>query len=442
MFLEDGDRLVVVAGDQERLQDVDRALAFGLAWKGDRDLVLLLPQGKAAPTLQRLAFLRPGPSVFTHDGERITEAIIPSRPQILGEYEDELELSEKDLGVRTAWITSLVEWADTHQHLSTSHRPSYRAWHCNGRMILRVRATRGGLLVTSGVHALMPSDKYTSLVSVPLTGGLDGDALATLIANAELAIAERLAGNDADHLEHRLQSALGRRPDLLGLLPNDVDHPRRFFRELPCRRPGAARNYIDLAGLDSNGVFHVVETKIGNDEMLVLQGLDYYVWALAHREALAAHLAVPKLRISLDFVVAAKSPSDKAIGPYTARQLDALDGSIPWKVKTVTGWRLDEQGPLVVTSHGSRKMPPPVWASEPVTDPGHVERVHLSLVTASAPLRSDGVSVQDIGTLIHPAARAVWKALEDRSMLHRWASHVRSSQAFAINMFGPLGTAG
>ena len=66
-FLDDYDHLVVVSGDQERQRDVERALAFGLPWQVDRDLVLELPQDKLVPALHRPALLRLGVHVFGHD---------------------------------------------------------------------------------------------------------------------------------------------------------------------------------------------------------------------------------------------------------------------------------------------------------------------------------------------------------------------------------------
>lgn len=35
-----------------------------------------------------------------------------------------------------------------------------------------------------------------------------------------------------------------------------------------------------------------------------------------------------------------------------------------------------------------------------------------------------------------PAARHTWHELRERNLLHKYAGHIRSSQAFAINLFG------
>ena len=50
------------------------------------------------------------------------------------------------------------------------------------------------------------------------------------------------------------------------------------MREFPAWRPGSNRAaYIDFLANDAHGRLHVVETKIGADAMLVLQGLDYWL---------------------------------------------------------------------------------------------------------------------------------------------------------------------
>ena len=47
---------------------------------------------------------------------------------------------------------------------------------------------------------------------------------------------------------------------------------------------------IDFLGVDNSGHLHIVETKIGGDEMLVLQGLDYWIWAQRNLPQLIADL--------------------------------------------------------------------------------------------------------------------------------------------------------
>src|SRR4051794_16117815 len=60
-------QLLVVAGEQEERQ-VELALAYGLTWRGDRELVLALPAGMSTATQQRVPWLRSDvrPIVWEH----------------------------------------------------------------------------------------------------------------------------------------------------------------------------------------------------------------------------------------------------------------------------------------------------------------------------------------------------------------------------------------
>ncbi|MBL7487970.1 hypothetical protein I6A60_21425 [Frankia sp. AgB1.9] len=79
--------------------------------------------------------------------------------------------------------------------------------------------------------------------------------------------------------------------------------------------------------------------------MLVLQGIDYLVWANvpAHRERLAARLDIhPDVPISLRFVVGAPSTGKAGISPHTAAQVRSLRKTVAWRFSTVTGWQTDQ----------------------------------------------------------------------------------------------------
>jgi hypothetical protein len=57
-FFADDDLLLVVAANPDAPQrDVDLALAYGLAWMGDRDLWLVLPEATAEATRERAVFI-------------------------------------------------------------------------------------------------------------------------------------------------------------------------------------------------------------------------------------------------------------------------------------------------------------------------------------------------------------------------------------------------
>lgn len=129
-----------------------------------------------------------------------------------------------------------------------------------------------GLVASAGVHYGKPTGHQKPPVTVDLAGDATALDLHRLIAAASGAAAARLDGSDSGHGEHRLQSMLTARD--LGLV--------HMVRELAIRRPGRRPRYVDFVGVDQRGDIHVVETKIGNDEMLVLQGLDYWIWAQTH----------------------------------------------------------------------------------------------------------------------------------------------------------------
>jgi hypothetical protein len=130
-----------------------------------------------------------------------------------------------------------------------------------------------------------------------------------------------------------------RDPSLVG-----VDQPA--LRELPAWRPtGEAnewgRGYIDLIGVDGHGDIRVVETKIADnkDALLVLQGLDYYVWTLAYRDVLLGRLgASTKADIEIHFVIGADQNDSVTLSPYTASQALGLSEEIPWHFQHVYDW--------------------------------------------------------------------------------------------------------
>jgi hypothetical protein len=55
-----------------------------------------------------------------------------------------------------------------------------------------------------------------------------------------------------------------------------------------------------------------------------------------------------------------------------------------------------------------------------------------------------GISYEPINLddLIHPLCRWAWDDIEARNKLHKYAKHVRSSQSFAVNLFGGLPESG
>jgi hypothetical protein len=126
-------RFVIVAGPQEG-SNAELALAFGLTYRKDLRLTLILPKGSEFPTLQRSAWLNGAarPHVFVHSRGRMRQVAVPKRKDTIAEFERRLgrskELSDdlRDatspayLGQRSAAVTELVDWATT--HLRSTHR--------------------------------------------------------------------------------------------------------------------------------------------------------------------------------------------------------------------------------------------------------------------------------------------------------------------------------
>lgn len=351
-FFEDAGRLIVVAGPhptkyQDR--DADYAVAYGLAHAGDRRLVAVLPADASHATRTRAPWIK-NMEVWTYDLDDVTQnddysslsaCADRSADEVIADYagvgdvqhigDDQLD---RYLDVRAPWVDRLTRWAEEDPDLQAAHVHSYLAWHCRGRMVLKIAKARGALRVTAGVHHADAANRPQPFL---VDGLIKPGAAHRLIAAASLAAADKLEEIDTGHLEHQLQAALaGALDDSLG-----VSHPRR---EYPAFRPtkdkdSPARAYIDFLGHDDDGRMHVVETKIGNDPMLVLQGLDYWIWATANAATLQANFGLPSLpKVVLDFVAAIPA-SGNPIGPYSLPQAERLTADVEHKFWVVDGWK-------------------------------------------------------------------------------------------------------
>lgn len=425
-WFADEDALVVVGCPLERQRDLELGLAFGLAHMGDRELILVLPAGTEEPTRRRLPWLDVPVRIFTHEGGVVTAVPLLARAEVLALVNDEVVTTTHRLRERTGWVERLLQWAGSTPELVPAHRPSYLAWHCHGRMVLRIKRSRGGLTVTAGVHASAPGQ-------VPwaehVAGPVSPEQFHRVVAAAALAVADRLGGVDTANAEHRMQERLAAMRASLSLVGT--------LREFPAFRPVDNRGYIDLLGLAGDGTIHVVETKIGPDAMLVLQGLDYWVWTMAHREEVAAHLgrelglpAVTSPRVALDFVVAAKDST--FVSPYTAAQAEALDGSIGWQFHTVEDIDTDH---ATVVALGRRRSP----TGPRATEARFAARLEAQLIERAGPSLQRRVFYAEPAAGIVTDARPAFEGLRSRDLLHGFVGHVRSSQAFALYVFGGLG---
>lgn len=344
----DDRRFVIVAGAQER-EHVDLALAYGLTYRGQLPLVLVLPHDMAFPTVQRAAWLvrHARPRVLLHDGESVESTDIPSHraavENVIGALDgltpaEELAKAStpKHLGPRSDDVADLVEWAARHPHLDPGHRRSQRSWHCLGQRVLSIETTHGGVRIRAGIHA---SDASASAPSVVVPAGTPATAaqLDAIQREVEAGVAARLRGAYNKPDEHWLQAVVRRTPSLTG-----IEQPA--LRELPAWRPVIGskrwgRGFIDLLGLDAHGDIRLVETKLAqnSDELLILQGIDYYTWALAYDDVLRRRLgAAKRSQIIVHYVIGANTAGKVTASPFALAQADAL--GIPWRFQTVSGW--------------------------------------------------------------------------------------------------------
>jgi hypothetical protein len=308
--------LLVVVPPLAGGRTADQALAYGLSYTGDRQLALALPENTVTATLRRLPWIESTVTVYAV-GESDLSDIRPldrlTRDEVRA-VTSAFGRPDHDLGPGAPAVASLIEWANKNAHLTPSHRTSALVWKCRGRKVLELRAASGSVSIVAGVTGKgFPSLTRVVSDTPPL------QTVAQLQAAVQHAIEQRVAGIDVGHPEHALQAYLARHPGLLGLEPN----PRAEF---PARRADGGLGLIDLVGMDSTGTVHLVETKIGTDVMLVLQGLDYWIWAEAHAKQLGHLFGLSEPpELQLDFIVVL---DEVKLSSHTSAQLKALTPSI------------------------------------------------------------------------------------------------------------------
>jgi hypothetical protein len=319
----------------------DEALAYGLAWQGDRDLLLVLPENLVSTTLVRLPWVATEVRVWAWTGQQDPHPVpTPTRLAALGvmrEYEPRVRGEHVLTDVQRSWIADIDFSA-----LEPRHRPSYLAWHLDGLQVLKVaRARGGGVRVQAGVQYSKPVSGRTVFEAV-LSGPPSPAQLAEIQARIDDAI--RDGGSRTSQMrEHKLQHDLER--DGGAALGLSV-----LIREYPgYRGPGAADpgtsgrgrpGFIDFLGKDATGRLHVVETKIGHDPTVVLQALDYAIWVQANETPIRASSDLlagrtdPAAPVPIDLVLAPKG-REPAFNTYLAGQIEALAGDLPVKVHLV-----------------------------------------------------------------------------------------------------------
>lgn len=353
LWFEGGGAVAAVTGHRPSvLADVDLALAYGLFHAKGRRLVLVVPSGSERSLLARCPWLRPEPEVWTFDlasvagepGVRPARSVLDAPDGVLSRYLNEwgytaeAESPASDywrtfLGASAPWLEPLLDWAGEDPDLAPAHRANYLAWHCCGTKVLSVsKSKNGSLRVTAGVHRSADPPR-----PVELQGPIGRADIHRLIGAAATGAATLLDGDDGGRREHRLQAVMASmKPRPLGL----TDYLRR---EYPAWRPypnPRGRSFIDFLGGGEDGNLHVVETKIGDDPMLVIQGLDYWVWAMANRTRLARRFDLgDHPRVVIDFVGARPSAAKPPFGPYTSAQAASLAPEVEFAFHEITRWK-------------------------------------------------------------------------------------------------------
>jgi hypothetical protein len=196
-------------------------------------------------------------------------------------------------------------------------------------------STKTQVKVVAGIDA-----KSQAATRWSITAPLGEVTLSSIRRDVEAGIANAKAKKHGKFEEHRLQAILRRTPDSLGL-----EYP--VLRELPAWRPSGGekprgRGFIDLAAMDGLGDITIVETKLTGDEMLVLQGLDYWIWAnAADNEAwLKQRLHADPVRASLRLMYAVGGRGGKApsLGKYAQAQLKVLHEDVSWRIALINDW--------------------------------------------------------------------------------------------------------
>jgi hypothetical protein len=352
-YFADEEQFVVVAGAQEK-EHVDLALVYGETYRHHRRLVLVLPDGYAFPTLQRSAWLHAGarPEIYLHAGDSVSQCAVPDARKTIEELSDRLKPRESlheelrraatpmHLGNDGPAVFDLAEWATQNSHLDPSHRKSERAWHCMGQKVLSIRRESGGLRIRGGIHD-SAGGKEPKGTLIPKGTQLPAEQRNGIQRRVEEGIAARLRGQYRRRDEHWLQAVIRHDPTVVG-----IEQPA--LREVPAWRPVAKgktkawhRGFIDLVGVDGHGDIRIVETKLATnrDDLLIFQGLDYYIWAHAYDAAIRERLGAPKKsKIVLHYVLGASADAGSELSKFAPAQANALAPEVEWRFQVVSDW--------------------------------------------------------------------------------------------------------
>ena len=90
--------------------------------------------------------------------------------------------------------------------------------------------------------------------------------------------------------------------------------------------------------------------------MLILQGLDYYIWAMAYQDTLRERLGVTsRATFEIHYVIGDTPKGEIHYSPFAKAQAASLADEISWRFQTVHDWY---QGPTEPTGARSTLLPP------------------------------------------------------------------------------------
>ncbi len=288
--------------------------------------------------------------------------------------------------------------------------------------MLKISRARGNRVrVEAGVRPGSKSPKRSG-IKVELGGPLKTPE--PIRAAVRQAISNRLAGSDDSHVEHRFQARM------LSIPPTHRLGLEVLVPEYPAERAGPSRQAagsIDFLGVDGDSRLHIVETKVGGSEPTVLlQALDYWIWAEANRERLAEELGADRTLQTGLAVVILPAGEGAMLQRKNRHIADHLARSVPLRVyRAELGLGNDVRFRVLDrrTTNAQARF---------------VDRMRAH--TRSAAQLTPPTDAQDIGPLAGLLSNAAGAAEQVAAAgdLHAFVGAAHSSQRFALNLFGPL----
>lgn len=363
-----GESLVAVFDHQDPKHSLG-LLPYAIEHLGQRDLHVAVPAEAVELTRHRAAFLTANVQVLEDVGDEFGPVPASSPAQALAWYAElgnVTDIVDVDEFPGPSWLVDLVDWLES-RRVERVRRSQYWSWHYRGRQILRVGQSGKTYRLVAGVAYSKPRDDQPLPVRVEAQAevGPTDDEIESIKRALDQAIERRRVGIDRDHREHLLQAALAIDPSLLGMTD--------LIREFPAWRPSvgesAGRGFIDFLGVDVDGGIHVIETKIGPDPMLGVQGLDYWAWVTAHKDEISQRLGLEPSEKPVELHYVAATSDKSLIHPAAAETMRRLATEIiPWRCHVITDWNTVDRPRQLLRPHAVPGIRPWSVPDEDVAD--------------------------------------------------------------------------